>query len=46
MQRRFDVSSIEQAVDISMEGLMSIYVSMGVTAPQFLARQAGSEPKP
>jgi uncharacterized membrane protein len=31
--------------DVSVEGLMSIYVSMGVTAPQFLPRADCLEPK-
>jgi uncharacterized membrane protein len=31
-----------QPADVSIEGLMSMYVSMGVTAPQFLAQQEAS----
>lgn len=31
--------------DVSVEGLMSIYVSMGVTAPQFLPQTADSKPQ-
>ena len=34
-----------QPADVSVEGLMSIYVSMGVTAPQFLPQAASPEPK-
>jgi uncharacterized membrane protein len=33
-----------QPTDLSVEGLMSIYVSMGVTAPQFLPPAAGRPP--
>jgi uncharacterized membrane protein len=33
-----------QPTDVSVEGLMSIYVSMGVTAPQFLKPAASLEP--
>lgn len=34
-----------QPADLSVEGLMSIYVSMGVTAPQFLPQTADSKPQ-
>jgi uncharacterized membrane protein len=40
----FVPTEMVQTLDISMEGVMSIYVSMGVTAPQFLPRSAGAEP--
>lgn len=35
------VESVQPA-DMSVDGLMSIYVSMGITAPQFLNRQASN----
>jgi uncharacterized membrane protein len=34
----FVPAEVVQPTDLSVEGLMSIYVSMGVTASQFLAR--------
>jgi uncharacterized membrane protein len=34
----FVPAEIVQPADVSVEGLMSIYVSMGVTASQFLSR--------
>jgi uncharacterized membrane protein len=41
----FVPAEMVEPADLSMEGLMSIYVSMGVTAPQFLPAAADSEPK-
>ena len=36
----FMPTEMVQPADVSVEALMSIYVSMGITAPQFLAVQA------
>jgi uncharacterized membrane protein len=41
----FIPAEMVQPAEVSVEGLMSIYVSMGVTAPQFLPPPAGSEDK-
>jgi len=41
----FVPAEMVQPADVSVEGLMSIYVSMGVTAPQFMTLAAGPKPK-
>lgn len=38
----FVPAEMVQPADVSIEGLMSMYVSMGVTAPQFLSQQEAS----
>lgn len=42
----FVPAEIVEPADLSVEGLMSIYVSMGVTASQFLPRPAQQAPQP
>ena len=40
----FVPAEVVQPTDLSVEGLMSIYVSMGITASQFLARTSPNAP--
>jgi uncharacterized membrane protein len=40
----FVPAEVVQPTDLSVEGLMSIYVSMGITASQFLARPSPNAP--
>jgi len=40
----FVPAEVVQPTDLSVEGLMSIYVSMGITASQFLARASPNAP--
>jgi uncharacterized membrane protein len=40
----FVPAEVVQPTDLSVEGLMSIYVSMGITASQFLARTSPTAP--
>ena len=42
----FVPADMVQPVDVTVEGLMSMYVSMGVTAPQFLPQASGPEDTP
>jgi uncharacterized membrane protein len=42
----FVPAAMVEPVDVSMEAVVSIYVSMGVTAPQFLTQAASVEPQP
>ena len=41
----FVPADMVQPVDVSVEGLMSIYVSMGVTTPQFPPQSACQDPE-
>jgi uncharacterized membrane protein len=40
----FVPAEVVQPTDLSVDGLMSIYVSMGITASRFLARTSPNAP--